>query len=241
MTKLSSLIKANCDKSSCCLNELIVLPREGDVGFEEYYEYKANMVKETKKIYSDIEQNKLMLAFPKFQVSEKYIFERFFESATIVARNRIFKGVFAIDLSAYINKTTDEHFLELMTYVQENPQTVFLFFIYSDNSNEIDGMYNAISQYHEIRKQLMELPNAKQLTKYTESKIRDFSLHVTKEAVEYIEAYYLDKRCGYEAADFLIKYLKNEGYQGDLEMLKKITNKIDESCSINRKTSGFGY
>ena len=36
MNKLSKEIQNACTAENCCVNEMVVLPQDGDVGFDEY-------------------------------------------------------------------------------------------------------------------------------------------------------------------------------------------------------------
>jgi len=236
--KLNNEFLSKCDASNCCINELVVLPLDGETGFEEYYEHKAKEIVKVKKIFSPLEHNMLMLAYPHEDAKEPYVFERFFESATIVAKNHEFEGCFAIDISAYIGKENHECFSRLISYMHQNRNAVYLLFMYSNNVNEINTMFEHLSNFSEIRKTEIPLPTAKQLTEYTVSKIRDFSLHVKNPVFAYIQKYYNQNRFGYDTADFLVRQLKNIGYQGDIQTLKDVF----ENYSLNNnKASHLGY
>lgn len=241
MDKLNKELLNSCTAENCCTNELVVLPQEGDVGFEEYFEHKSKEIVKAKKIFSPLDQNKLMLAYPRPDAREAFVFQRFFESPSIVARNHEFEGCFAIDISAYIGKTDNEFFEKLMAFMRSNKNTVFLLFLYSNNKNEIQNMYDYLSRYDEIRMVNIPLPDAKVLTDYTVSKIRDFSLHVKNPVCSFLQQYYSRLKCGYDLADYLVRYLKNAGYSGDLPQMKEATEKVDAVWHANRMNNGFGY
>lgn len=241
MNKLNKEIKNSCTAENCCINEIVVLPQEGDVGFDEYFEHKAKEVIKAKKLFSPLDHNKLMLAYPKPDSKEADIFERFFESPSIVARNHEFEGCFAIDISAYKGKTDHEFFEKLMAYMQRNKNAVYVLFFYSDNKNEIMNMYDYLSRYDEIRLVSIPLPDAKTLTDYTVSKIRDFSLHVKSPVYAFLQKYYSRVKCGYDLADYLVRYLKNTGYTGDLPPMKEAIEKVDAVWSTNYTNTSFGY
>jgi len=239
--KINSDILSKCDATNCCMDELVVLPLNGETGFEEYYEHKAKEIVKAKKIFSPLEQNMLMLAYPHQDAKEPYVFERFFESATIVAKNHEFEGCFAIDISAYIGKENHEYFSRLISYMHQNRNAVFLLFMYSDNTNEINSMFENLSRFSEIRKLEIPLPTAKQLTEYTVSKIRDFSLHVKNPVYNYIQKFYSQNKFGYDTADFLVRQLKNAEYQGDHQMLKDIFENYVSSNNGKASMLGYGY
>ena len=241
MNKLSKDFLTSCTEVNCCANELVILPLDGDVGFEEYYDHKAKEIIKAKKIFSPLEQNKLMLEYPKPDAKEAYVFERFFESPIIVARNHEFEGCFAIDISAYIGKTDHEYFEKLIRYMRSNRDAVYLLFMYSNNTNEIQSMYDFLSRYDDVKMVSIPLPDAKVLTEYTVSKIRDFSLHVKSPVFAYLQKYFTKAKCGYDLADYLIRYLKTTGYAGDLAAMKDATEKIDASWRGKSGSSSFGY
>lgn len=241
MDKLSKDILNTCTLENCCANELVILPQDGDVGFDEYYEHKAKQVKKAKKVFSPLNQNKLMLAYPKPDSKEPFVFERFFESPSIVAKNHEFEGCFAIDISAYIGNTDHEYFDKLIAYMHNNNNTVYLLFLYSDNKNEIQNMHDYLSRYDEIRMVNIPLPDEKTLTKYTVSKIRDFSLHVKRPVYSFLQKHYSQVKCGYDYADYLVRYLKNTGYSGDILPMEEATEIVDAIWNAKGKNSGLGY
>lgn len=241
MNKLSADFLDRCNADNCCMNEFIALPCDGDVGFEEYYEHKAKEIVRAKKIFSPLEQNMLMLAYPRHDSVEPNIFDRFFESPVIVARNHEFEGCFAIDVSAYLGREDDEHFDKLLSFISRNRSTVYLLFAYTDNVNEIDAMYENIARYGEIRRMCIGLPSAKELTEYTVEKIRDFSLHVRKPVSEYLEKYYSDRPVGYDFADYLVRCLKNSAYDGNLDAMMKTTADIASKGAAGGAVSDYGY
>ena len=241
MSKISSDCLRQCNSTNCCMNEFVSLPEDGDVGFEEYYEHKAKEIVKCKKIFSPLDQNMLMLAYPKPDAKEPYVFERFFESPTIVARNHEFEGCFAIDVSAYIGKENDEYFDKLMSFIHRNKNAVYVLFMYSNNVKEIESMYESVSQYDEIRKVNIPLPSAKELTEYTIAKIRDFSLHVKSPVYSYLQKYYSQRSGGFDYADYLVRYLKDKNYQGDLPEMKETVLEIDAKTTSGGSKSNFGY
>ena len=241
MNKISSALLQQCNAENCCMNEFVSLPDGGDAGFEEYFTHKAKEILTRKKIFSPLEQNMLMLAYPKPDCRELYCFERFFDSPTIVARKHAFRGCFAIDVSAYIGKENDEHFDKLMLYMHDKKDIVFLLFAYSDNVKQIDTMVDSIAQYGDIRKVCLPLPSEKQLTDYTVDKIRDFCLHVDKPVFAFLQSHYANKGVGFDYADYLVRTLKNRGYNGDLPAMQTAVNEVDAVCMGVGGRSSYGY
>ena len=121
MKKLSDKFMNSVNPEFACINELAVLPENGDCGFIEYFDYKADRIIEMKKIFSSFSsQNKLMLEYPGADCKESDVFERFFESPSVIADNHNFEGLFAIDISNYINKLEHERFQALISYIKAN-------------------------------------------------------------------------------------------------------------------------
>lgn len=240
MDKLSGELLTNCNTFNCCQNEFVILPKYGDVGFYEYYKYKAELIRKKKRLFCPENQTELMLAYPPSDSTEAYIFERFFESPFVVACNHDFEGCFAIDISNYINKLEDAHFLQLLTYMHENNNTVYLLFVYTDNKNEIDAVYNYLSQFDEYRKTVISLPSPKTLSDYTVMNIRNFSLHVKSSVSGFLYKYYEQNPCGFEKADYIVRYLKNEEYNGNLPEIKRLIKEIDDVFSKGNSAE-YGY
>ncbi len=241
MRKLSREFLEKCLNGNFCTNELVVLPVEGDVGFEEYFDYKTSEVIKSKRIFSPEEQNKLLLAYPHPDSKDPNIFDKFFESPSIVAKNHEFEGCFGIDITDYIGRTEDEHFQRLLTYILTNTSAVYLLIVFSNNKNEIASMYDILNQYSEYRLVDLGLPEVNDLVEYTVSKIRDFSTHVKKPIYKFLEQYYENKKCGYETAEQLVRILKANSFMGKEEDLKKAIEQMDADGKTGGSSLGFGY
>lgn len=239
MNKLSKEFLSICTPENSCANELVVLPTDGDAGFEEYFEHKAQEVIKAKKIFSPKDQNKLMLEYPKPDSIEK-MFNLFFESPIVVAKNHEFEGCFAVDISAYIGKTNHKDFERLMVYMHNYKEAVYLLFMYSDSDKEIQKMYNCLSSYDEIRVVNIPLPDAKALTDYTVDKIRAFS-HVKGPVQTLLQDYYSQMKCGYDYADYLVRYLKSTGFEGDLSSMKEATEEAAAIWQTSSSDNSIGF
>lgn len=243
MNRLKDEILAQCTVDNCCFNELIFLPVKGDVGFEDYYEHKAALIRSKKLSFKKSSEDKLMLSYPlsddKF--ADEKIFDMFFESANIVSGNHEFEGCFAIDITNYINKTNDPHFYKLLSYIYNNPNIVFLLFMYSDNVNDCENMYNFITQYIDIRKMRISLPDVDDLVNYTMSKIRDFVTHVERGTDELLKAFFSENSYGFDTADYIIRHLKASDYDGSLEKLNAKIEELKKTSFLKGRLSGFGY
>ena len=162
MYKLSEEIFESCTIENCASNELVALPKEGDVGFREYFNLKAGMVYERKSLFSPRECNELILRYPGLEAGDR-MFSLFFESPNVVARNNAFEGCFAIDITEYLHHTDSEAFRSLMSYVIDHEETVFLFFLLSDKPEDCERMFNAITAYTDVEYRRIPLPEAKVL------------------------------------------------------------------------------
>jgi len=241
MEKVSKAILEACNGSTCLSNELVVLPQNGEVGFEEYFAHKTREVIRAKKLFTNYDLHHLMLAYPAPDAKEHMVFERFFESPFVVARNHAFQGCFGIDISAYINKQQDAHFLELLSYIKSNPSMVFTLFMYSANVREIEAMHDFLLQYMEIRRVDISLPTPEELTEYTISHIRDFSLHVHADVDDSLGKYYAKYPVGYEAADYIVRKLQKMHYQGDLQTVQEVLESMPKGMMKVGAAGGFGY
>lgn len=241
MGKLKRDFLDKCLNGNICTNELVVLPVLGDVGFDEYFNYKTSEVIKAKRIFSPEEQNKLLLSYPPIDSKEPNIFDKFFESPSIVAKNHEFEGCFGIDITDYIGKTDDDHFQRLLTYISTNTSAVYMLILFSNNKNEIASIYDILNQYAEYRLVNLGLPEINDLVEYTVSEIRDFTTHVKKPIYTSLKQYYENKEYGYETADRLVRLLKANDFTGKVEDLRKIIEKMDSNSRISGSSLGFGY
>lgn len=240
MKKINGDVLKACNETTCLGNELVVLPQNGDVGFDEYVDYKTNQIIKAKNL-SPYTQNKLMLEYPSPDAKEHMIFERFFESPFVVAYNRDFEGCFAIDVSAYIGKYNDVHFTNLISYMLQNKAAVYTLILYTNNKNEIKAMYDAVSQYMDLQLTHIPLPEPAVLADYTVEEIRAFSLHVSASVNDFLQEYYEKNPAGYDKADYIVRYLKNANYSGDLKSIKKLFAELTNGKTNGNVAVGFGY
>lgn len=240
MKKLNSNVLKVCNEMTCLDNELVVLPQNGDVGFDEYIGLKTKFIEKVKNL-TPYSQHQLMLAYPAPDAQEYMVFERFFESPSVVAFNRDFEGCFAIDISAYTGKYHDAHFLNLISYILQNKSAVYTLILFSNNTNEIKSMYDTLSQYMALRLTHIPLPDPEVLAEYTVEEIRAFSLHVSAPVTDFLKEYYENNPCGFDRADYLVRYLKHKQYSGDLQSLKDLFDALSEKKTDSIMNIGFGY
>ncbi len=240
MEKLDQNIMNSCTEENCSENEFVVLPLEGDAGFEEYFGYKAEKIYKAKNLFSPFENNKLMLAYPGPD-SASYIFDLFFESPSVVAKNHEFEGLFAVDVTDYVGIKENKQFGELITYMRANPNTVYILFIYSNNRNEIREMHDYLSEFRHFRLVNIPLPDAEALTGYTISQTEKFSPQVEESCREFLKSHYSRIKCGYDYADYLVRNLKETNYSGDLSSLQEVTKKADAIWRVEGTGLILGY
>lgn len=241
MEKLSREVLEKLLGENACVNELVVLPVNCESGFEEYFSYKVKAVIEQKSLFTPEEENRLLLTFPKPDAREPRVFDRFFDSPSIVARNREFEGCFGIDISHYIGKMDDERFEQLMTYIHGNTEAVYVLILFSDNKNEIAAVCDCIRDYGEYRVVNIPAPEPAVLAEYTLEGIRTFVMHIRKGVQEQLEAYYGSKGLGYDFADRLVQCLKQQNYEGNTAGMQQALEQVEKEMKLPGTSSGYGY
>ena len=242
MKKLCDNFWKGINPAYACMNELVVLPEDGDCGFSEYFDYKAGEIIKRKKIFSSMEQqNKLALVFPEPDCKEYNVFERFFESPTVIAENNNFEGLFAVDISNYVNNLNHERFLSLISYIKANPQTVYALIFYTNDEKEIQRVYSALLHHMDIVKTVLPLPTREQLVDYTFEELNRLNGNTDSAIREALSAFYARNRVGYDAADFLIRYFKLNGFDGTVEAFNQAFANLDLRSSTASTYPLFGY
>ena len=247
MNKLKREFLENSQKGGSCVNELVILPLNSDVGFEEYFDFKVKEVIKEKRLFSPIEQNRLLLTYPTVSEKRTYInddiFDKFFESPCIVAKNQEFEGCFGIDITDYIGKTDDEYFERLMSYFSSHSNAVYLFILFTNNKKEIQGMRDFLSRYGEFRLTDIQLPSPKYLSDYTITSLRADSTptHIKEPVYAYFEEYYTEHHLGFDAADSIANYFRKNGCDFELETVKRMVKEAEVNFQRSGYLSGYGY
>ena len=242
MRKLSESFWNSVNPKYACINELVALPECGDCGFIEYFEHKAESVICEKKIFSSFaSQNKLMLEYPEPNCSEYMVFERFFESPCVVAQNHDFEGVFAIDISNYINKLDDDRFLTLISYIKTNTRAVYILFFYSDDDAKIQDVFRSILQHIDIVKTVLPEPTDEQLLDYTLEGLSTLC-HSLEEGIRgFFADFYSKNKVGYDAAEYLIRHLRLSGFKGSLDEVETHIKNLNIQSVTSGNYTGLGY
>lgn len=242
MGKLCEKFWESINPAYACINELVALPENGDCGFIEYFEYKAAKIVDEKKIFAPFaSQNKLMLEFPEPDCKEVNVFEKFFESPSVIAENHNFEGLFAVDISNYVNNLDHDRFLSLISYMKSNPQTVYVLFFYSDDENEIQRIYRNLLHHIDIIKTVLPKPDKQQLVEYTMLGLEQLSGKLDDGIREFFCDYYEKNHVGYDSADYLIRHLKLSGFKGSLSEIKEKMANLDLQSATSGSYSGLGY
>lgn len=240
MKKLCNEFWSSLNDAHICMDELVILPENGDCGFIEYFDFKAEKVVQEKKIFASFaKQNKLMLEFPEPDCNEPNVVERFFESPFIVAQNHNFEGVFAIDISNYINDLEHDRFQSLLTYIKSNPLPVYLLMLYTDKKDVADRVYTALLHHMDIIKTVLPVPTQQQLYEYTIENLEKLFGEVSTDIKAFFNDYYSKKSVGYDTADYLIRYLKLSGFKGELKEIEAVVKSLDKKSSGNYHPIGF--
>ena len=243
MDKLSLEFLETCNSDNCCFDNLLILPPDADVGFEEYIDYKVSKILRKKNIFSPPEQHKLTLAYPDPSAPEG-VFNLFFESPSVVAKNERFRGCFAIDVTEYLGKTDNVHFRTLLNYIGTNTDIVFVLIVCTENEQQIKEIYNVICQYDKFRRITITLPPPEYLCKYTMEEISDICGKNEEKIKERFIEYYSNKKCGYDTASFIVTYLRNANFNGNLKELDKLLSEIDNPAHVTvsyKKLDKIGF
>lgn len=247
MNKIPAEILVSCTRQNCLCNEIVILPINGDAGFEDYFLYKAEEVRQKKHLFVSQEKTALLLTYPsppEEKEDKRYsetLYERFFESPTILANNQIYQGCFGIDISAYISKTTNEKFLDLMSYIRNTPQTVYTLFAYTNNINEAESLITAVNQYADFIPIYFSLPDESSLAKYLCDRLRDDNIQIDRFVEEYLAEVLKHYKLGYDSGEYIAKMMHSHGFKGTLEEIKALVPNIIDSLNTSVRDNSFGY
>lgn len=242
MTKIENSILTSL-RISCLDSEILVLDHQNDVGLEDYINAKAKEIISKKCIYSAFEENVLMLEYPDQKNPDSSIFDKFFESAMIASKNVKFEGLFAIDVTNYINDIDSPKLGELVSYIKSNPDAVYCLVVYTKNQNVVRKLFNRFSSAASFKVKHLALPASERLTEYTVSLLRQVMPHISADVEDYFKSYYNEKEYGYEFPDYLFKLANSEScYQdGSLEAIKKMLQSAEEFDKISSATESYGF
>lgn len=241
MSKIDNKILSMCTPENCEQNEFIVLPVEGDVAFEDYYHHKAELVRTVRNLYTSLDENELMLEYPAPNNQIHNVFNLFFESPYVVSKNLEFNGLFAIDITKYVNYLKSDSFQQLMIYIQRNPQMVFILFIRANNIPVIDNVFSTLSSQISIVKKEIPLPDPAYLSKCVFDEIQQtINHHIKRDAKEEVIHFLKNNEFGFEFSETLIFYLKQTYSGGDVscEDMRKALDCIQKP---KQRSSSFGY
>lgn len=244
VSKIGQDLIARCSGAACCANEFVVLPPDGDAGFEEYFGLKADGVYDARHLFvRKKEQTRLILKYPSPSSenpdNDLLLLHRFFTSPEAAACNQPFEGCFGIDVTAYLRKTADPRLDQLISYIRTHTDIVFVLFAYAGDAKQALPLLGAFDQYFPLQMLRIPLPDAEMLTVYTEGLIRERYPEYNGSLRDDIKAFFTEEPTGYDTAEFLLRELEERGFRGEKEIL---TNSIRymKSCSKQGRSS-FGY
>ena len=232
MEKLGKEFLSFCNRANCCFDDFIILPPEGDVGIEEYIEYKANQIMSAKNIFSPREQHMLLLSYPSAETDNSRAFEFFFESPSVVALNDNFTGCFGIDVTEYLGKTEHPRFKELLTYIGSHTDIVFVLFVYTKDENLAKQMFNTLCSYDKFRKMSISLPSPETLCDYMAFEFEKLSFSMNSDTRAFLTEYFRNSPSGFDAADWLVLYLQNNSFDGTLSDLKALVEEAERLKTV---------
>ena len=248
MNKISEELIARCGSAACCANEFIVLPPDGEAGFEEYFNRKADGVYEIKHLFTrKKEQTRLILKYPLPSSEGRdndyfdSILERFFASPEIVACNQPFEGCFGIDVTAYLRKTTDPRLGRLISYIKRHREITFVLFAYASEARQTLSLLGTFDQYFPLQMLQIPLPDTDRLTAYMDALIREFCPDYDSSLADDIRAFFAEEPTGYDTAEFLARELQERGFRGERQILLDTIQYMKSSAGRSGFADGFGY
>ena len=243
MNKLGIEFLSVCNRANCCFDDFVMLPEEGDVGIHEYISFKAQEIVKAKSIFSPIEQHMLTLAYPSPNVANQRIFEYFFESPSVVALNDSFTGCFGIDVTAYLKKTDHPRFEELLAFIGNHTDIVFVLFVYTNDKTAAEQMFSVLCNYDKFRKMSIPLPDVSVLCNYTFLELEKIGKPLTHAAKQLLERYFAQNPSGFDAADWLVSFIESTDFIGTEESLKEALDEAErlKTTTIVHNTNKIGF
>lgn len=217
MNKISPELLSRCDKAACCANEFVILPPDGDSGFEEYFLYKARRSRVKKHLVLREEQTRLILKYPSPMAGDA-VFNRFFDSPAVVAANQEFEGCFGIDLTEYLNRTSDPRLDQLIQFIRRHPAVTYVLFVYTQDLRKGTSLLGALDRYFPLQPLQIPLPDTDRLTEYLSDLVGGDG-GFEKPVEEEIRAFFSSAASGYDTADFLARELRERGFNGEKQVL----------------------
>ena len=241
MFKIEDKILDQCTQENCEQNEFLILPENVDVAFEDYYHHKAALIRNVRNLYAPLNENELMLEYPISGNHTQIVFNQFFESPYVVSKNLDFRGLFAIDVTRYINYFHTDSFKQLIAYTQQNPQMVFLLLVRSKNPSAANNMYNLLTKYISIEKREIQLPGVDHLCMSTVNELEHtLKRHVTRDAKKEIHRFLEDNSLGYEFINNLTGALKQINATDNINV-QDMRKALNYTQKTEREYTSFGY
>lgn len=241
MLRIEKRILDLCTLENCEQNEFLILPENGDVALEDYYHHKAALIRDVRNLYAPLNENELMLEYPVPSNQTQNVFNQFFESPYVVSKNLDFRGLFAIDVTKYINYYHVDSFKQLIAYIQHNTQMVFILLVRSKNTSAANNMYNLLTKYISIEKREIQLPGVDHLCMSTVNELEQtLNRHVTRDAKKEVHRFLEDNSLGYEFINNLIGALKQINTTDNINV-QDMRKALNYTQKTEREYTSFGY
>lgn len=246
MDKISGDLIARCGSAACCANEFVILPDNGDAGFEEYFNRKADGVYEIRHLFTrKKEQTRLILKYPS-PLSEKYehdeqMLRRFFSSTEVVSCNQPFEGCFGIDVTAYLRNTSDPRLDQLISFIRLHPEITFVLFAYTGDPRQALPLLETFDQYFPLQSFQLTLPDADRLTEYLCSLVSAFCPECDDTIMKDMKAFFAEDSAGYDTAEFFARELQERNFLGERQILLDTIKYMKDCTGRGGSANSFGY
>ncbi len=234
MNKISQELIGRCGRTTCCANELVILPNDGDAGFEEYFYRKAAQVREVKHLFVREEQTALILKYPG-PSEQRQEFNRFFDSPEVAARNQQFEGCFGIELTDYLRAVSDPKLEDLIRFITRNPPITYVLFAYAHDPKDGYPLLRTLDQYFPLQMIHIPLPDADKLTVCTGELIRGICGDYDGAFDDEIRAFFAAGPAGYDTAEFFVRELREREFRGEEEVLLDTIRYMKDSAGTGRR------
>lgn len=175
-------------------NKLLVLPEVVDIHLSEYLQ----------KTYSTNDILILSLPGPDSTLQELNLF---LDSPSAIDESHDFSGVFAIDITAYLNNFQHQYFLALIDYIKTHDKISYALFVTSSSDTLYTLLFKFLLQHFDIEKEIVPLPNDQQLLSYITDNLSSYGINLTKTMQNKLKTKLNTSASGYDVGDYWIRYI----------------------------------
>jgi len=221
--------------------EFVVLPDDGDFGFEDYLNEKVKLLIKKRKLYTPLKANRLVLRYPTPEMDE-VIFRNFFASPEIAIGGGEFQGCFVIDITDYEDKTDSPCFKRLISYVLEHREIHFMFLVFEKDREKIEFMERTLSEYVPLDPVHFTYPSEKLLASYVVTCYSEYlSEAVPEELQGFISKLLLHGHREFGFADRMVKELIDRECGLNQEYIEKCLSELvlREPKTVQERFLGF--